>query len=260
MSDKFSDDEVKQILGEAARLAVEKADREASGHSYEDISAAAEESGIDPNHLIDAAARVEGRYLFVRDEQGDTHVRKLSWNKGEPGRWRKYVCPIEECTIRQRCPLMRWDHVITSCEDLYQIKRSVGAVSPKPAVEGPLLRTSPNGRYVLFGATYGPLIEGLFTRFTREFGIRCQEALGIVDLRNQQSGLLLASTAPLNPIWTGPATFRFDLNADTVSIRKKGTHLKLLARLFDRSSQIFVHLGDEPANHALTRVDAYRVE
>jgi hypothetical protein len=259
MSDSFSDDEVKRILGEAARLAVEKADREASGHSFDDISAAAQESGIDPNHLVDAAARVEGRFLLVRDEQGDTHVRKLSWNQGEPGRWRKYVCPIEECTIRQRCPVMRWDHVITSCEERYAIKRSLGAVSPKPPADGSLVRTSPNGRYLLFAATYGPLIEGLFTRFWREFGVRCQEALGIVDLRSQQSGLLLASTASIVPLWTGPATFRFDLNADTVSIRQKGTQLKLLARLLDRSSQLFVHLGDEPANHALTRVDAYRI-
>lgn len=259
MSDKFSDEEVKKILGEAARLAVEKANHE-SGHSYDDIEDAAKETGIDPEDLIEAASRVEGRILLVRDSLGDTHVRKPNWTPGEPGKRKKFTCAVLDCPVRDRCPILRWENVVTDCTPLYQVKRSLGAISPRPSVEGFFARTSPNGRYLLFTATYGPLVESIFATISRELSLRCQEALGVIDLTNKQAGLLLASPGRIAPVWTGVSTFRFSLDSDLVSISQRNSKFKLLTKLPGMSSQLFMHLGKDPSKRIFTRVDAYRIE
>lgn len=262
MSEHFHDDEARRILGEAARISVERASRQrpSDGLSFDELSEAAVESGIDPDALLEALQQLGGRVLFVRDAQGASHARRLTWKPGEPGKWLKYSCPFTGCELRAGCPVARWENSVTNCEELLALKPGLGAVSPSPAGDGPLARSSPNGRYALFLAGAGDTTRHLFALAHREFGVRCHYALGAVDLRQGKAGLLLAGPALPDPRWTGPATFRLDLSADSVLVTQRGQSLRLLARLPDRSSQIFVHLGDDPGKRVLTRVDAYRIE
>jgi hypothetical protein len=262
MSEKFHDDEARRILGEAARLSVERADQRSpfSGHSFEDLSAAAAESGIDGDALLDALQRAGGRVLFVKDSTGASRVRRLGWKEGEPGKWRKYACPVQGCGLRETCHIARWEHIVESCEEVLALKPTLGVVTASPSGEGPLARTSPNGRYALFLAGAGDATRDLFSKIYREQGIHCGYALGAVDLRHHKAGLLLAGRSSFVPRWTGPATFRIELSSDFVLVTQKGRSTRLLAKLPDRDSQIFFHLGEDPARLVLTRVDAYRIE
>lgn len=261
MSDRFGDEEVRRILSEAARLAVERADKHSSGGlAYEEIVAAAAESGIDQNILDEAIGRSGGRLLLVQTEDG-AHARKISWKPGEPGKWLKYPCQVPGCEVRSSCPIARWEHVVISCEEVYQLKPSLGQIAPAPRPDGHLVRSSPNGRYLLFTANPpGATLQEIFLKLRQEYGPRCAHALGVIDLSRKKAGLLFASPAPIEPVWTGPTTFRLQLHADLFTLARRGKNAHFLARLPGKESQIFVHLGDDPAHRSLTRVDVYRLE